>query len=49
MNYSLPIAISEETIEDLNAIIKYLCEQNKKLKTENELLKLQIAGKIYDV
>ena len=36
-------------IEDLALTVKNLREENKKLKTENELLKLQIAGKIYDV
>jgi regulator of replication initiation timing len=48
MNHT-KIEVSSENIEDLEHIFKYLRNENEKLKTENELLKNQIAGKIYDV
>ena len=48
MNHT-KIEVSSENIEDLKHIFKYLRIENEKLKTENELLKNQIAGKIYDV
>lgn len=48
MNHT-KIEVSSENIEDLEHIFKYLRIENEKLKTENELLKNQIAGKIYDV
>jgi hypothetical protein len=48
MNHT-KIEVSSENIEDLEHIFKYLRIENEKLKTENELLKNQIEGKIYDV
>ena len=48
MNYS-KIEVSSESIQCLEFIFKHLRDENEKLKMENELLKNQIDGKIYDV